>query len=277
LLGPARDASIAVVAADFMETNRVLSRVLAERARGLGVFDHPTAKGDGREDLVRDFLRERIGTNFGVSKGEVVDSLGKPTPEFDAVIYDQSTASVLNVAGGRSIVRVESVAIVVEVKSVLDASTCADEEQRVRDGIGRLLRFYQPAPLLQLVLGNSAPAWRPAANAMFINGLSSLDTFQSTPAIVNAYFAFDGPSEEAGIRFLSRPLLDVLCVLGKYTITRPDPGSSTKKDADPPITVWGRGHDALGAFLQMIDDCLRRWREAQAFVQSAGRYYKPGG
>lgn len=59
------------------------------------MFDHPTAKGDGREDLLRRFLAERVGTTFGVSKAEVVDSEGNTSGELDVVIFDQSVASCL--------------------------------------------------------------------------------------------------------------------------------------------------------------------------------------
>ena len=62
------------MAYDFVTIARRLSRVLKESAQAVGIYDHRTPIGDGREDLVRQLLVDLVGTTFGVTKAEVVDT-----------------------------------------------------------------------------------------------------------------------------------------------------------------------------------------------------------
>jgi hypothetical protein len=242
------------MASSFRETYQALSRQLDQQARAAGVFDHPTAKGDVREKLLRDFLAERVGTTFGVSKAEVVDSKGFTSGELDIVIYDQSVASCLNVLGERRIVRAEAVVATIEVKSQFSPSTWVDEHLRVRDGIGRLTRFYRPAPLLSVMKGFLPKEVWAKSEEIFANGLSTLDDHQDIPAVVSAYFGFQGPSEDAVQPFIEGPLLDAVCVLGRYTIAKKKVGFNKRANGteDTLGYIWGRGDDALGAFVQVL-------------------------
>jgi hypothetical protein len=261
------------MASSFKEINRAFSRVLTEQARAIGVFDHPTAKGDGREDLVRRFLSERVGTTFGVTKAEVVDSNGLTSGELDVVIYDQSVASCLSIVGERRIVRVESVVMTIEVKSRLDPNTWADESDRIRDGIGTLTRFFKPGPLLKTALKHAEPA----ELSPFRDGLSTLDDFQDIPAVASAYFGFMGPSDEAAKNFVETPLIDAICVLGKYTIAKKTMGRHKRANGGEHGRAWrwGHGEDALGAFLQLVENTLSEYLDARSLVLPAPRYYRP--
>jgi hypothetical protein len=106
-------------------------------------------------------------------------------------------------------------------------------------------------------------------------GLSTLDNFQDIPAIVSAYFGFDGPSENAVQSFIETPLLDAVCVLGKYTIAKKSVGYNKRANgtSDARGYLWGRGDDALGAFMQVIEDALGNFRNARALVQPSLCYY----
>ena len=267
------------MASTFRETYRSLSRLLQEQARAIGVFDHPTAKGDGREDLLRTFLAERVGTTFGVSKAEVVDSNGHSSGEIDAVIYDQSVTSCLNVLGERRIIRVESVVATIEIKSDFSPSTALAEYQRVRDGIGTLTRFYRPTPFLLMMKGFlPSETWK-ESERVFEGGLSTLDDHQNIPAVGSAYFGYDGPNEDSeGLaQFLGMPMLDVVCVLGKYTYAKKRVGFNKRgedPEADRNPYRWGAGDDALGAFMQVLENALGRTHDARAFVHPSARYYE---
>lgn len=265
------------MATHFREVNRSLSRLLVEQARSIGVFDHPTAKGDGREDLVRQFLRERVGTTFGVTKAEVVDSCGATSGELDVVIYDQSVASCLSVLGERRVVRVESVVATIEVKSNFSPATWVEEHNRVRNGIGTLKRFFKPTPLLRLTQHfMDQAAWKNSEEAL-VAGIGALDDHQDIPAVVSAYFGFDGPSEKSVLPFIQTPLLDVVCVLGKYTIAKRRVGFDKAANGTDAARswVWGRGDDALGAFLQVLEDALANALDARALVLPRQSYYVP--
>lgn|GEM_PF-4751187 len=267
------------MATHFRQTYRALSRRLQAEAKAIGVFDHPTAKGDGREDLLRRFLTERVGTTFGVAKAEVVDSLGNTSGELDAVIFDQSVASCLGVLGERRIVRVESVVATIEIKSNFSPATWVNEYARISNGIGRLKRFFRPTPLLSLAHAfMDQTVWR-ASELALSEGISALDDHKDVPAIVSAYFGFDGPSEDSVQQFIETPLIDAVCVLGKYTFAKQRVGFEKQANGTAAARgyAWGRGDDALGAFLQVLEGALANALDARALVTPRQRYFVPPG
>lgn len=244
-----------------------------EQARAVGVFDHPTGKGDAREELLRDFLRERVGTTFGVTKAEVVDSHDASSHEIDAVIYDQSVASCLNVQGQRRVVRVESVAAAIEVRSLLKAADAEKERLRLEGKLADLVRHYHPTPLLQLLPSRKDKEGVAFFNS-FIRGIRARDFHRALPRILNVFFAYDGPDVDTASAFARESDADMVCVLGKYVLARPTLGY--KPDHDDYI-VWGTGDDALGAFLWQLETTLYKFREGAAFIYPGGAYFKVTG
>lgn len=260
------------MASSYIELYRKLSAKMQSDAVEIGVYDHPTAKGDGREDLVCNLLKERIGTTFGVSKAEVVDANGATTGEFDCAIYDQSVASSLHVMGNRRVVRVETLAMVIEVKSKLEAHH-VDEYTNDGKGLDGLRRFYEPAPLLSLILNNTPEMRKEAADKMFEEGLPMCSRFEDVPAVIHGFFAFNGPEMETAAQYMRPPGVDIICVLNKYTIAKPDLGASL--NVKHPV-FWGKGEDALGAFLQCIEHTLQKFRISRELVWPAPlKYFKP--
>jgi len=265
------------MASHFGDNYRALSRLLHEEARALGVFDHPTAKGDGREALVRRVLSERVGTTFGVTKAEVVDSHGGTSGEIDAVIYDQSVASCLGIMGERRVVRAEAVVAAIEVKSHFSLDWLT-ETQRIENGIGSLKRHYRPTPLNALFAALQPPGT--GAEALWsipTEHLSTLDNNHAIPAVVSAYFGFKGPSIQKIQTFVETPLIDAVCILGEYTVAKKRVGFNKRANGteDAKGFVWGRGDDALGAFLQVIETALVSVLDSRTLFQPSPRYYLP--
>ena len=122
------------MASSQAEIDQKLSRLLIQEAETTGVFAHPTAKGDGREDIIRKKVEQRVGTTFGVTKAEVIDSMGHSSSEHDFVIYDQSTSSCLHDMLNRRVIRVESLAVTTEVKTELDAKSAETTSRSLCDG-----------------------------------------------------------------------------------------------------------------------------------------------
>jgi hypothetical protein len=83
------------MADDFLEIYRTLSRGLHAKAEEAGIFKHRSAKGDGRENVFTDFLRQRIGSAFDVAKAEVVDANGESSDELDAAVPRDKSANGL--------------------------------------------------------------------------------------------------------------------------------------------------------------------------------------
>lgn len=80
-------------------------------------FSHGTLKGDGAEEMVRQFLRAHLPDSLGVTSGQVVDSTGAMSSQLDVIVYDAlRTPMLFTSRDGHHLVPVEGVIAVVEVK-----------------------------------------------------------------------------------------------------------------------------------------------------------------
>ncbi len=158
----------------------------------MGVYRNPGAKGDGREQLVRDMLAERVGTSFGVTKAELIDSTGVPSPEFDAVIFDQSVAACLHVLGQRRIVRIESVAASIEVKTMLDGHA-VEQTVKAVNALEAMRRVYLPNTFLRL-MWKVNPQRAAEEQQAFARGFGPGESYEDLPPVINGIFAFRGPT-----------------------------------------------------------------------------------
>lgn len=256
------------MADDFLDIYRTLSRGLHAKAEEAGIFNHKSAKGDGREDVFTAFLRERIGSAFDVTKGEVVDANGESSDELDSVVYDRTVSASLHAQGTRRVLRVETVALVIEVRSHLEASSKDAEEKKIVTGMGKLRRYFRPLPILEFL--NEEAKTR--AKEMFAAGLLALDTYEDVPRVVHAFFGYDGPQMETIRSFADGPHVDIVCVNGKYTLSKERPGFDPQHSG-PTALLVGEGEDALGAFVEQIDQVLQRFRDARNFITPGANYY----
>jgi hypothetical protein len=230
-------------------------------AKAMLSLDHPTAKGDGSEHLVRKFLSKRIGSSFGIAKAEVIDSLGRTTGEYDAVIYDKRTAAAVVAEAGRKAVRVEAVVATVEVKSDLRAADMEDMFKHGNNELMQLTRFFTPSMFLN-VLGPRTPDWA-KTEVVFRDGLSAMMHHQNIPEVVSFAFGFQGLTKERAADALQSPGVDAVCVLGEYTGAKSKLGFT----ANPPdLELWSEGDDALGAFLFLVEEALDNYLEARRWV-----------
>jgi hypothetical protein len=254
------------MATNYREILRREGRKLAARAELS--LDHPTARGDGREALVRKFLRRRIGSSFGVAKAEVIDSKGRTTGEFDAVIYDKRTAAAVAIEAGRKAVRVEAVAATIEVKSELKSAHLDEVFQRSNKDLLQLTRFYEPSMLLRAV-GPTAPDWA-KTETLLHEGLNAMLHHQNIPEVVSFVFGFGGVSKETTIPQLQLLGVDVICVLGSYVVAKQNIGFSGNP---PALELWAEGEDALGAFLFLVERCLDNYLDSTRWVSPLWRRY----
>ncbi len=254
------------MAKNYRKILRAEADKLASNAKS--PFDNTTAKGDGREDLILAFLRERVGSAFGVTKGEIIDSVGKSTGEYDAIIYDQRAASAVASEGNRAVVRVEAVAATVEVKSILETKHLKELFAHQNKEILQLLRFYRPTPWLR-ALGKFTKSWDDTER-VFAAGLCPMMHHENIPTVVSFVFAFSGLGMDSVGEWLQFPGVDVICVLGSYTVAKQRIGFS----ANPPdLQIWAEQEDALGAFLFLIEDCLEKHIESRQWVAPEWRRY----
>lgn len=102
----------------------ILDKMLEDFRRTLGI-KHLGDKGNSREELLKDFLRQDfLPKRFGISKGssKVISTEGKSSKQIDLLIYDELNTPRLLSVGNLQYFPVESVYGVIEVKSNLDST-----------------------------------------------------------------------------------------------------------------------------------------------------------
>ena len=117
-----------------MSRNRMLFQglevlLLAEHQRAES-RDHKGDRGEQREEALRSFLRARLPQRFGVVKAAAVATNGEQSPSHDILIYDCLNAPIFDI-GTSSIVPVESVYGVIEVKSRLSKQELVDAADNI--------------------------------------------------------------------------------------------------------------------------------------------------
>lgn len=85
---------------------------------------HAGLKGTAAEEILAEFLRERLPASLGVTTGQVVDRDGNLSKQVDVVIYDATRTPTLftSPAGSWNVVPAEGVVAVIEVKMHLTVS-----------------------------------------------------------------------------------------------------------------------------------------------------------
>lgn len=85
---------------------------------------HAGLKGTAAEEVLAEFLRERLPASLGVTAGQVVDRNGTLSKQVDVVIFDATRTPMLFTSPGHSwhVVPAEGVLAVIEVKMHLTAA-----------------------------------------------------------------------------------------------------------------------------------------------------------
>lgn len=78
-------------------------------------------KGAFREFFLAELIRPYIPSHFGVGSGVVVDAYERQSRQSDIIIYDHRLMPPIMLAGDRGIFPIDSVLVVIEVKSTLEA------------------------------------------------------------------------------------------------------------------------------------------------------------
>ncbi|MFP4056292.1 MAG: DUF6602 domain-containing protein [Candidatus Brocadiia bacterium] len=103
---------------------RAESRVLRQRFEAMRAGGrHTTEKGLRNEQVLIDYLRERLPARFGVARGEVMDSRGGLSRQCDVVVYDALHAPMIQKSPLSRVFPSESVYAVIELKPVLCSDT----------------------------------------------------------------------------------------------------------------------------------------------------------
>lgn len=89
------------------------------------VFEHNLSKGEHREKPIQTFFRDLLPNKFSVTSGEIIDYKGNTSPQSDVIIFRNSDGIPL-FQTEPTIIQVESVMSIIEVKSKITAAEYKD-------------------------------------------------------------------------------------------------------------------------------------------------------
>lgn len=136
---------------NLIEHFRNVSNYLICQYRLSSTYKNTTGKGDIREDVLIDCLKETLPDSIGITKGEVIDSNGIRSPEFDIVIYLRNSGTCrLYSTPNRKVIPIEEVLAVIEVKSFLKEKHITTFLSSI-EKMGNLNRFYNETQTYQII------------------------------------------------------------------------------------------------------------------------------
>lgn len=194
--------------------NGVASRIrqLLERYDESKAISHDTTKGSLREAYLRQFLADFVPHPFAIKSGFVTDSCGHDiSPQIDLLVFDTKSIPGFNLSEFITVVPLETVRLVTEVKSRLDSSDY-DQIKRQQDSIRRM-RFVG-CTLDRKFMGS-----------------------RGCPGISQIVFAFESACSKETLQkwFDDELSLEAICVVGKFCMMR-DPNTnkveSVESDAE---------------------------------------------
>lgn len=195
---------------------------------------HPQEKGQRREAVLRDFLRQHLPARFGVGHGEVVTAWGETSGQMDILVFDALNESPFLDAGGALIVPVECLYAVIEVKPMLTAQLFRQALDTVRSVKALWPRDTPGAPPFGGVLASHVPSAHHAARWLRAHNL------KHPPHV----------------------WVDAICVLDRMVIHRggpvPGPGGAPveRDDALAPFVCAETGEDSLLYFHLLLRRAL---------------------
>ncbi len=107
-----------------------IENTMQSRFKESGFIVHSGDKGENREEFLIEFLREHLPKRYGVTKGEVITKEGLRSHAIDIIIYDAINCPILY-AGKTSILPIEGVYGIIEVKSSLSKSEFDDASEKI--------------------------------------------------------------------------------------------------------------------------------------------------
>ena len=171
---------------NFLEHMRNLSDMLVTGMKLADDYNNPTGKGDFRELQLINILRDKLPENLVVSKGEVFDSDGNRSPEFDIIIHLRTSSPKFFSLGDRKVIPCEDVIAVGEVKSS-DSEKAFKQFKDALEKLNGLNRYYKPTELFTRL--------NPVDAAKF-NGtpIKTNSRLEALRPIIGFFFAYRGAS-----------------------------------------------------------------------------------
>lgn len=131
---------------NLIEHFRNVSKLIYSQYQLSSAYGHRGSKGNIREDLIIDALQSIVNDYVVLCKGEICDSNGLRSPEFDIVAFHKSSAVKLFSTPKNKVIPIETVLATIEVKSVLNRDGFIKFNNDLKN-LNTFDRFYEPTSL----------------------------------------------------------------------------------------------------------------------------------
>lgn len=230
--------------------------------RTVSSSNHPGAVGDALEIPFRAWLSEMVGESYGVTKGEIVDSDGRTSGQLDAIVYDRRTVPCIESEHGLRVIRVESVAVTIELKTGLEGRHLDEIEAKGNQGVDELRRYFRVQRLIaaraEALAGDPGYARYLELGTDGVRACESEREFD-VPRVVCAVFALRGLSLESVAKRVRSGRVDAVCIPRSYTAAKRAPSYFAGESALDTFV----GDDALPRFLETVLEAIEAHSEWQ--------------
>ncbi len=106
---------------------------LLKNSEALENIPHDTTRGELREDLLVEFLKELIPSHLHIKKGLICDSQGNTTKQTDFIVYDPAILPNITLSGNIGVVPIEAAYLQAEIKSTIETKTLKQVFEQIKD------------------------------------------------------------------------------------------------------------------------------------------------
>jgi uncharacterized protein DUF6602 len=141
----------------FRDFLRSRSRTIRSRAEEAGFFEHNPTRGVARENVLIEPMREILPARYGLATGEIRAHDGAVSGQWDVIIYDAPNTPRLYDSGTSVVLPIETVYVVVSVKSRVDGNAISDTAVAAAR-LRQMPRREMPVSGMQLTTNEPQPA-----------------------------------------------------------------------------------------------------------------------
>jgi hypothetical protein len=209
---------------------------------------HNKGKGDNREEIISESLKQVLPNRYNLAHGEVVTSQNEHSHEMDVAIIDSSHCPALLLEHGHSLIPIETVYGGIEVKSTLTSDELKDAYEKIKH-----LKAIAPPASFTLKVGSSG--WSTQVPAPLPVGVVvAFKAGRSLEAIADQARKLD--AELPGIKY--RPDLIVILdegIIGPRSRLRSEANILTFPEMTELTTIQrSKHHTWLNFCLRLIDE-----------------------
>lgn len=250
---------------NLIEHYRNISNHLLSQYRLSSTYGQRGSKGQLREDFLTKTLEGMSHDNIRLVKGEICDSSGRRSPEFDIIISYLSNAIKLFGSDITHVIPVETVLSVIEVKSILSKKDILKFNQDLTH-LNSFDRFYTLSPMYEQLCKIKGTNEYAVINDRTI---PPNDHLLGISPILGCMVAFEAPNTETVQGWLSDLETELnfaqILVINRFLATRDKTKNSWQ--------ISEKGVDSFSLFACIYSEFLTNTNDREYHVQTDTKRY----